>query len=213
MTFAAGKQPAWRMRAARQIFRSLTAERGRPADNDRHRSRLRQSPASAPVHVSRTTSTTRRVRPLFLVAAAARHSCRSIRPWSSTTRLRRQSHRASAGLFFDIGPDTTDLQPPGAATAHARVAYNSSLANASLQRAHIRSARPTLTGSPFTRSTLFSGRALPQGPRGCCCAWVSMCQARHCQGHAARLLPGRECAAVGLRGGGAASSGFQLIAR
>jgi phosphatidylethanolamine-binding protein (PEBP) family uncharacterized protein len=73
-------------------------------------------------------------------------------------------------IVFDIGPDTTDLQP-GTLPPHARVAYNSA-GKASYNA-------PCPVGAPHTyRFTVYAlntffGRALPQSPR-LLLAWTSI---------------------------------------
>jgi len=73
-------------------------------------------------------------------------------------------------IAFDIGPDTTDLQP-GALPPHARVAYNSA-GTASYDA-------PCPSGAPHTyRFTVYAlntffGRALPQSPQ-LLLAWTSI---------------------------------------
>jgi Raf kinase inhibitor-like YbhB/YbcL family protein len=80
-------------------------------------------------------------------------------------------------IVFDIGPDTTDLQP-GALPPHARVAYNSA-GTASYDP-------PCPHGAPHRyRFTVY--------------ALNTYFQARHCQGHATRNCPATECEVTPVR--------------
>jgi phosphatidylethanolamine-binding protein (PEBP) family uncharacterized protein len=104
-------------------------------------------------------------------------------------------------IAFDIGPDTTDLQP-GALPPHARVAYNSA-GTASYDPPCPVGAAHTYRFTVYALNTFFS-RALPQSPQ-LLLAWTTI--AKHVIARGTVGVLARQENAQSRRSGGRAGSG------